>query len=368
MSTSGRRILVIGGESYALAFAAVGARAGHHVTLVTIEDKSALRRVGADSGLRLGGIVEPGFVPLSVVKPELLGATATAADLVVVATALRVHQQVATLFARARVTACVLLVPGGVGGALAFAASVPSARFIAELPGFPFLANIDSSGSLVIRASKRGLPLGVLPVGAYEQATVLMRDLLPDPVFATSVAETSLLNTNVLIHPPLVLANWSRIEASTPFRFYRDGLSAAGARLIEAIDAERRAIGAAFGLSTPTLLELLLRFYGDQGMRGSSVAEALGSFDPFGETPGPRSTEHRYLTDDVPLGLVPLAALGRAIGVPTPAIDAVVRTLSILSGTDFERHGRSLEDMGLAHMSRGELIRQLGARQAAAAH
>src|SRR5262245_36632768 len=104
MSTSARRILVIGGESYALAVAAVGARAGHYVTLAGMDRGSAPQRVGADGGLQLGGIVQPGFVPLSVVEPDALEGAAAAADLVVVATALRVHHQVASVLARLRVT------------------------------------------------------------------------------------------------------------------------------------------------------------------------------------------------------------------------------------------------------------------------
>jgi len=104
----------------------------------------------------------------------------------------------------------------------------------------------------------------------------------------TRPPETSLANTNVLIHPPLVLINWSRVETGSPFNFYREGLTAGGGWLIERVDGERRAVATAYGIKAVPLRQLLLRFYADQGMRGSNVAELLGTFPPFASTSGPK--------------------------------------------------------------------------------
>ncbi len=367
MSTVGQRTLVIGSEPYALAVGAVAACAGHAVTLANLEPTTAGAGISAAGGLHVAGLLKPGFVPLRVVDPNDLADAATTADLIVVATPLRAHRRFATVMAHARSTAGVLLVPGGVGGALAVATSVPSARFVAEVPGFPFLADLEASGTLIVRAVKRGLQLGVVGTTHHAQAMQLTQDLLPDSTTPVGVLETGLRNSNVLIHPPLVLTNWSRIESSQPFRFYREGLTEAGARLIEAVDTERRAIGSAFGLALPTLLDQLLGFYADQGMRGARLGEALGNFPQFADTPGPQSLDHRYLTDDIPFGLVPLAALARIGGVPTPVIDALVQTLAVLSGVDFIRGGRTVEEMGLAHMSHSEAAMHLGVRESATA-
>lgn len=351
MSSAARRILVIGSEPYALALAASGSRAGHAVTLAGTTGAPLLDRIAAHAGLCVGGLAEPGFAPLSVAGAEGLAAAATDADLIVIATTLRAHPGLAAELGRVQVTAGVLLVPGGVGGALTVAASLPTASFVAELPGFPYLADLDSDGTLCIRAIKRGLPMGVLPAVMSEEASRCTRDLLADAPRLVSVMETSLGNTNVLIHPPLVLTNWSRIEQREPFRLYREGLSRAGARLIESIDLERRAVAHAFGLPAPTLLDLMLSFYADQDMRGSNLADALGSFPPFADTPGPMSVDHRYVTDDVPFGLVPLAALGQLAGVATPTIDALIEILSTFSGHHLRAEGRSIAGMGLAGSS-----------------
>ncbi len=353
------RILILGAEPPALALAALAARRGHRVRLAPPD--GALGGIAAAGGVDVSGLGPAGFASLSVIR---LGRTEIGrADLIVVATPLNEHPSVAALLGLANARAGLLLVPGGVGGAFAFGHL--SLAFVAEVPGFPLLAEFDGEHSLRVRAVKRALPVGVLPAHQRAHALDMVRDLVPDAAAADSTLETSLSNTNVLIHPPLVLANWPRVEAGTPFRLYREGLTAAGARLIERIDAERRAVAAAYHVSPIPLVDLLLRFYADQGMRSGDVAELLGTFPPFADTPGPRSPDHRYLTDDVPFGLVPLAALAGAAGVHVPTLNAVIEVLSSLCGVDFRASGRSLRQMGLQGLRAHEIAARAGDRVSA---
>jgi opine dehydrogenase len=50
----------------------------------------------------------------------------------------------------------------------------------------------------------------------------------------------------------------------------------------------------------------------------------------------------------VPTGLIPMAALGAAAGVPTPAIDAIVELARRLTGRNFAAEARTGERLGLA--------------------
>ena len=59
---------------------------------------------------------------------------------------------------------------------------------------------------------------------------------------------------------------------------------------------------------------------------------------------------HKYISEDVPVGLMPMRALGAAAGVPTPRIDAVVELACTLAGDEFSDTARTLERMGLAGM------------------
>jgi opine dehydrogenase len=73
-------------------------------------------------------------------------------------------------------------------------------------------------------------------------------------------------------------------------------------------------------------------------INGSAMLTAL-------RAPGAIAT--RWLTEDVPYGLVTWADLGRRVGVATPVLDAVVALASTVLGIDCRAQGRTADDLGL---------------------
>jgi opine dehydrogenase len=65
--------------------------------------------------------------------------------------------------------------------------------------------------------------------------------------------------------------------------------------------------------------------------------------------------QDRYITEDVPVGMVLTASIGRKMGVPTPTYDAIIEIASVVNDRDFYAEGRSLENLGLAHLTRRQL-------------
>ena len=72
----------------------------------------------------------------------------------------------------------------------------------------------------------------------------------------------------------------------------------------------------------------------------------------------PKSLDHKFFTEDVPTGLIPMSALGAAAGVGTPAIDALVELVRKMTGKDFASDARTLERLGLSGME-GPQIRRV---------
>jgi opine dehydrogenase len=54
---------------------------------------------------------------------------------------------------------------------------------------------------------------------------------------------------------------------------------------------------------------------------------------------------------------VPIAALGQRYGVSTEGIDAIIKLACIIHRTDYWRRGRTLQKLGLEHLSVSELTR-----------
>jgi opine dehydrogenase len=65
--------------------------------------------------------------------------------------------------------------------------------------------------------------------------------------------------------------------------------------------------------------------------------------------------EDRFLREDVPVGLVLLASLGRERGVDTPLIDATIAVAEVLCEANFRASGRTAAKLGLASMSKERL-------------
>ena len=77
------------------------------------------------------------------------------------------------------------------------------------------------------------------------------------------------------------------------------------ARLYQAINAERVAVAAALGAEVPDLEDWFERIY---GVRGATLVETCqllttNSDGPYQATGTPRSWAHKYIAEDVPVGL-----------------------------------------------------------------
>lgn len=64
---------------------------------------------------------------------------------------------------------------------------------------------------------------------------------------------------------------------------------------------------------------------------------------------------HRYIFEDIPMSLVPIAALGERYGVSTNGINSIIRLACILHRTDYWRRGRTLAKLGIKDLSVSEL-------------
>ena len=83
------------------------------------------------------------------------------------------------------------------------------------------------------------------------------------------------------------------------------------------------------------------------------------SFDKEGAVAtisGPSSMKNRYITEDVPYGLVTIAHIARMFHVETPVIDAIIELTFVVNEADYRREGRSLEALGIAGLSKEKLL------------
>ena len=176
--------------------------------------------------------------------------------------------------------------------------------------------------------------------------------MFPEAVAAPNILCTGFTNANAMLHVADCVANAGRIESGDSYKFYAEGVTPSVARLYEAINAERVAVAAALGAGVPTLADWFDRVY---GVREATLVETCqrltyNSDGPYQATGTPKSLDHKFITEDVPTGLIPMSALGKAAGVRTPAIDALIEIVRNMTGKDFATEGRTLDRLGLTGM------------------
>lgn len=317
---------------------------------------AAIEPVQRSGGIAVRGVAGEGRAVLGAVTTDPALALDGASLIFVVVPAYAHDAMAAFLAPHLQADQPVVLMPGNAGGAFAFrralrehgAPDVP----VAEAASFVFACKKDGPAAVWIRGIKRGLPVGVLPAEATSRVMAVLEPLYPDLVTVGDVLETSLSNANHVAHPPALLLNIARIEdRGGDYSFFHEGMTPSVARLTDAIDAERMALVAALGYRPESTLAQLVRFYGDQGFGGSTYYEAVHTTPVHGAARAPASVDHRYFTEDVPYGLVPLTEIGAAVGVAMPATRGVVDVVGAVMGTDYRATGRTLERLGLAGLS-----------------
>ncbi len=332
-------------------------------------------RLHARSAARLapllarGGIeahgVQTGFVTPEVMTTDLAEAI-SGADLIMLVVPSVAHSFYAQGLAKlldGRVP--VMLNPGHTGGGLHFLADLRAAGYQGALPlcetvSLTYITRMEGPAKVGIYSYAKQLRFAALPASRTAELFALVQPLYPGIRAAVNALESALGNVNAVFHPPGMLMNAGWIESTGgDFLFYNQGITPAVARVTDAVDAERMAVAKALGVPAIPFLQTFFEF-------GATTAEAYASGDiaracresaPNKTIKSPKSLDDRYIHEDVGTGLVPMAALGRLAGVPTPTMDALIHLASLSLGIDFNQAGLTVEKLGIAGMTPAQLLR-----------
>ena len=81
------------------------------------------------------------------------------------------------------------------------------------------------------------------------------------------------------------------------------------------------------------------------------------SYSSSGARYGPDPFKNRFITEDTPYGLVPMAQLGHKLGLATPLLDAFISIASAINNEDYNKTGRTLESLGLDKLNKEEILK-----------
>jgi opine dehydrogenase len=349
------RFAVIGAGNGGQAFAGHLGLLGFPVSLFDVEKEKveALRRTGR---IRLSGAVE-GEAAIPLVTGAIEEAIRGADVIMVVIPAVYQRSIAEAMAPHLKSGQVIVLNPGATGGALEVRnvlreAGAARGITVAEADTLLYACRSTEPGQVLVYGVKSKLDVAALPATDTRRVAALLNAAFPQFQPVESVLVTSLNNGNAIMHPTPTLLNAGRIESRSPFDYYTDGVTPSIARVVEKVDGERLAVAGALGVAALSTAQFYASRY---GVKGPDIYASVHQVPAYKGIRGPTSLDTRYLFEDVPTGLVPLSALGRAFGVATPTMDAVVELASTLLGRDFRGEGRSLEKLGLAGKTPAEI-------------
>jgi opine dehydrogenase len=286
------------------------------------------------------------------------------ADLIVVAAPAVAHEYLArSLAPHLSAGQIILLNPGHTGGSLHFAEMLRAHGCkvdfrLCETVTLTYICRMLEPARVEIYRRTTNLRCAAFPAKQTEGVIAELRTVFPNLVAAENVLATGFANINAIMHPAGMLGNAGWIEHTAgDFRYYREGITPSIAAWIAAVDRERLEIVKGLHLDDASFVEIFHRagLTTDEARASRSVYRAIHESEPNRSIKAPPALDHRYLHEDVGYGLVPMAQIGRLLGVRTPVIDALITLASAALRVDFQNLGLTLDKMGLAGIKPEEL-------------
>lgn len=348
----GLRFCVVGAGHGGLAMAGHLGIMGFPVSLYNRSEEK-LEGVRWHGGVEVDGAVK-GFGPIALASSDMATAM-EGCDVVMVVTPATAHRELAALMAGHAVDGQIIVLnPGRTGGALEFRKVFLDERaegrpILCEAQTFLYASRAVSRYEAHIFRIKNGVTLASLPSYWTGEVLGVLEQAYPQFKPGGNVLSTSLENIGAVFHPALAILNAGWIEETGgEFEYYLQGITPSVARMLERIDAERLAVARALGASSVSAREWLYLSYDSPGR---DIYEAIRNTDAYRGIKAPPTVNHRYVFEDLPMSLVPIASMGRMLGIAAPTIEMIIDLGSILLDRDFRLEGRTVERLGIAGMS-----------------
>ena len=354
------KIAVLGGGNGSFAAAGDFALSGHEVRLWRRDAAQVAAHRAAGSGILVKDHNGRHDVKLALVTNDMAEAV-DGTELIVCPAPAFAQADIAHLLAPHLRDGQVVFLPPATFGSMIFAQAARDAgnhakASFAETGTLPWLTRKHGPFEVAITIRAKRLPVGVFPLTDSDRAIAVIAQAFPGAIEPCGDALSgALMNAGPIIHPPLIVMNAGPIEHFERWDIHKEGTQAAIRRVTDALDAERITIRESLGYGAPHFP--LANHYAKEG---EEWMYGRGSHDRLTDSGDWREqlvlTEHRYMREDLRVGLSFFTSVARLTGVPTPLATAFLSIGGAICGENFLEGGRTLHSLGLGHLDRAGLL------------
>jgi opine dehydrogenase len=345
------KIAILGAGHGGLAMAGHLALMGHKVNLFN-RGEDRLWGVKSSGTIELTGEVE-GFGEINLATTNMKEAI-DGVDLIMIVVPAYGHRWMAEQMAPHLVDGQIIVLhPGRTFGAIEFKQilnrlGVGKDVIVAEAQTFIYASRATGPSQVHIFRIKHSIPVASLRAHLIPKVISSLRRYYPQFVPGDNVFKTSFENIGSVFHPALCILNSGWIEHEIDFQFYHEGATPAVTRVLEKVDQERVNVAEALGIRAISARQWLYMAYSSAG---NTLYEAMRKNPGYRGILAPRSLKVRYMEEDIPCSLVPIASIGKMLNINTDTINSIIKLGSSLNDCDYWSNGRTVENLGILGMT-----------------
>ncbi len=190
-------------------------------------------------------------------------------------------------------------------------------------------------------------PIGIYPLDKKEMAKSVLDKMGFPLTYLNSVVEAALHNPNMIVHTVGAIMSIPRIEKTNgEYCMYHEVWTPSVWNILEQLDAEKMNVLEKLGLPRLAYVDACkYRNSLDDQRDGKEVFMWYAAMPTRAK--GPLKVDSRYISEDVPQGLVMLESLGKVLYVDTPITTALIELATAALGRSMREEGRTLDRLGL---------------------
>jgi opine dehydrogenase len=219
-----------------------------------------------------------------------------------------------------------------------------------------YLCKLIGPAQIDIAGVKHEMQVSTMPAKNVGEVVDSLKTMYEGYKAERNALAITLGNFNHQLHTGPMVLNAGRIESKVGFKFYWEGHTKSITNVVKSVDQEKLEVGKALGIDLPTTEQLFEEYYrGRYSETANDLNEIVTSNLIYRGTMAPPELTSRFITEDVPCGMVLISSIGKRFDVPTPTVDAIIHLASVLNETDYGKEGMTLEKLGLGDMSKEEI-------------
>ena len=356
-----KEIAVLGGGNGSLTMAGDMSLAGHNVRMWTAFPKE-FETLYKTKTVKLKGLGRQGDAKIALVTKDL-SAALSGAQVICCPTPAFAQADIAKILGPHLEDGQILfLSPGSLGSFLCAKIFKENGCWkdiaIAEPGTLPYLTRKTKADEVLVSGHAVKLPVGVFPAIKTDGAIRALQALFPAIHAVENALSIALLNVGPIIHSVLMLLNTGPIEHFESWDIHNEGTTRSVKKLILAHDRERIAIREALGLTSH---HYPFSDHYDENSKNEWMYGRKGHTDLVESESWRESLtfNYRYIEEDVKCNLALLCSIGDLCSVETPIADSLLRLIGVIADQDFEKTGRTIDNLGLSGKSVDEIVELL---------